>query len=576
VAPRPRDDIDSAFWVLYSHRATPSGSVLAIVDYGNELLDLTFELRRRNRQGINRLRRVEQFLGLTRTCRGFVELLHIGADPSGRDPDSNPYGRLRRASRRLANKIESQLCDDTSPLTPLARTHPGVADGIERQAERVLAQLMDAPTVALAQQLWRDCSLDDAAKNRLMCAVRTIMAAAVREVSFTGRHAELADHIAEAIEADGAQTDMLSFVCNLGSIASGAFGQLPGPDALSVSLLMTVATQRLPFWSLARTRFPGLNVRLQRYFHRAAGFDSDEASLFDDYVYRSWSSTDAALREQSLERARNMLSSRLQSGVGINAVLALVGILQLYDAIASLDDDHTPLAERLNNLAASALSAATGTIWVLGRNGGLTCVPLAAVRTRLSVLAEFLEMASVANVVSTAFAVSSIIGGALVLSSEPDPWEYCAGWAQVGSGVLIAMGVLLGVPGAQPLGVALGIVAAGISLRNAFRAPSKIVLSSVLEQLRAHHVILMNLDAMDDLDALCAAVGDTSFSRSVASTGDSYLSASLYYRGLRNLGLDDETARALIDSDFTEGQLESVGVFSYEDDRTRSAAEGGQ
>jgi hypothetical protein len=514
-------------------------------------------LQAMNRAAPRHVNEAEQAFAAIRAIEGVAYML--------RGRNDAQYRTLHRAAADLRDRAERAL---SSPV-PLERTHPSFYNAYRTAAHNVHEHLRDRNIPGQLRTFANDAGIPVPQRVQVLEFVRQAVAAACDQLALSPRHPQIADDLEEALIRP-AQDTLLPLVCSLGSVALGTVGALPGPDSASISLIKVVLHWKIVAGAGSASRLGTMLERAVRWLTRAARFTPTEAASFEAVVQRAsrFRSTDYLVRVDSdaaFSQAGRKLSDQFQQGPRLSAALAVLNLIQLGAAIKSLGDPDTPVGQAVTNVASTGLAASTGLVTAANRLDqafliGGRDVPVGRVRNLLRALGSMIE--DHATAISTATAVLSIVGGVYTIVSatsgdEVDWWNVTVGGLQVASGIAIAAGVLLGVPGAQPVGVVLGLVAGvmslGPTLRDAVRTPPERAMNKLIEGLKALRSTWDNARLVDSMqlrglvDALERAHGGTTYG--TIDTGLNVDAYQGYRRRLHSLGIPDADAREMITTD---------------------------
>ncbi len=541
-------------------------------------------LRSLIRTGRRLTQEAESFLASVRALQRYAALLASFGLDAERAARQTQYRDLLRASGDLADTVEAAV----SPLDPLRTTHPDYVRTLVRDARNIF-DLIHSSETARTIDAFATSGLPPAMVQEFLVPFRQIVASWLEELT----HARIEHRIGEALEAamlSPTTATGLGVLCATGTFGATAAGALPGPDAASVTLIKIVATRRFVMTSGSTAdRVTWMN-HIAGWLVRAARFDAEETSRFNEAirrlrrlepeVRRGLGSVDS---DDAVRDAHDLLGRKFQQGPALNTAFAVLNVIQAYSAIIAVDDSTVGPTSILG-AGGAAVTALQGAIVTINR------IPLNALKVRdggrlvarawnaslsrteatLASASELVE--ATAGVVTGAIAVLTILQGADAITQgleAEDYWTVTTGGLQIASGVAIAAGVMMGVPGAQPGGVALGLAAATISLVRlgsewGVREGNAVQFERMLTALNQHtnsswndHPLLSEVHASSQFTALQRAYDATDFS--TFNTGMSVPLFLLVRDELHAYGVDYSVMRTglhpMIDTDLVDAAI---------------------
>jgi hypothetical protein len=510
-------------------------------------------LRGLNQRARTCLQEATDVLALVRGLHGLAQLLDEGtvlaSAPYYRS--SGVYTSLRQAAAALQTAVENHV----SGIAPLESTHPAFVSAWRTHATR-LDDLLRSPEGLRAFQAFRDDESIPADDRRTVLEfARLVVAVAVNEIAESPHRTQLAEQVERALTTPS-QDNLVGFVAQMGAVATGSVGALPGPDAASIVFIKVVGTMRLVDLHADPPALAGLRERLVRWIVRAAAFTPAEEGRFTLQMRAFEIARTGELNDwsQHRERARELLGRKFQTGFRLSAALSVLNVIQLISAISGPAEGRRNPVQASAEITAAGFAAISGTIVTFER----APIPVGRIRTIFHVLNGVVGRA--AGFLNATFAITSMIGGGFALAQgmeDHDPWTMAAG------GLQIASGIALMIPGGQPIAVVLAIIGTTISARNAIldrlQAGTLRGYRKLLRQLKEGRsswhagstddatLYIQILGVSAEVEALDRAVGSTSFSN--IQTGLSRSMWDSMMNRLRGLGVPEANARLMLDSD---------------------------
>ncbi|MFO0547792.1 MAG: hypothetical protein U0271_05355 [Polyangiaceae bacterium] len=541
-----------------------------------------------NQLASNYTTEAEQMAAVVRAISGVTELLHSDAisrayrapGPTSTNLANNPYNNVHNAAEQLRTRLDAALHN----VAPLSQTHAHYHRALLNAADHVIDILHDASIIQQLTAYANDNTVPVSARQQHLELVRRAIARAAEEVARTPRQATIAQEARAALYTPSSQGPILSLAASLASLPLGSVGSLPGPDAASAVFIKIVGTWRLPQVANNPGDARGVMARLQSWVIRAANMRPEQQHQFEQAMERVSTNTAPHFdSDAELSSARSALTENFQTGLGLTAALQALNVIQLLAAISAVGDpaqsDDTLLA-RVSGAVAAGAATTAGAIQVAQRalqsyvasvpNNIVTIagrqIPARTVRDLMAFMDRAVTISG--TVVSTVTIVASVIQGIFTIGTadEGDTWTIVIGSLQIASGVALAAGIFMGVPGGQPIGVLLGLVAGAMSLRDvildAIQTGSKRVVGKLIKMLKDQrsdwdsHNMLANMGLQSLVDALESAHDGTSYSEYDVGLSDT--AYHRVYHRLRNLGVPREHARQFIHTTLLDAAVDRL------------------
>ncbi len=440
--------------------------------------ELSTNLRKRVREIqtyplVNESKVAANFFGSIRALAGIIEVL---AEQPGYRPTDVEGQAVKARMLPLKEKMDEitrKLDSTVNLMSPLEYTAPKMMSDRAEEARRLAGILLDPAYAADIKEVSEDKSIPDCWKAQLFQQLGRSIHNAMLEVVKTKYESQIFDAVKKAL--DEHKTDLMIGGCLWASQSlASAGGNLPGANSLYVGAIRLRA-----MWGLkelgARGSAAVLDDILPHWFEalkftseQKAGF---EASLkkFKDLHKQAAAETTQEGAQAASGKAQQVYENELlvkvksdgqpQSGVALSGAVSFINLICLILVWESMPDKYNPATWSVRN-------------WVdltgAGANFGFGfCATLARMRVNLGVATRLAENARVGlglGIILAAINVGEGIITAIDGYSKGDYWLISSGTLQLGSGVMIVIGIAMTSPGAQLAGVVLGLAATAVSL----------------------------------------------------------------------------------------------------------------
>jgi hypothetical protein len=473
------------------------------------------------------------FFGKIRLLSELVALLH---EQPGVRPGDALGDRERARYKPLKEKmdqIQEKLNKTVHLEDPLPYTSPKRVEWVRTETEK-LATILLAPDVAKdLEAVGADKTLSLETKNVFFDWVGVQLNEALSEVAKSKDHeVRVFDAVSRTLDSHEKSTAIGACLW-LGQTSASAAGNLPGPNSLYVGFIRVRAIH-----ALREVRVKPPNSDLVPHLTKALRFSDNDAKEFEkalaEFVEKQGKAKAATgtERELLLREAEKIFDDKLkqsvrnlgspQAGAGVSALLTLLDLVCLAVAWASLPDDATASWSAVgDNIFALADTVGAGLAAASGAY--VTTIRLLRLRSATTWL-EKAEYAGIGKAVGFYLALIACAEGLNAIGKEfakadRDVWKITAGVFQVASGVAIGVGVCFALPGAQLVGVTLGLASGLVILvEDASKEPMAEFLETLLTQLKdqktdwdskkiADNVGISGL--LDDLEKLMTSIGVT-------------------------------------------------------------------
>lgn len=471
----------------------PSEGVQKVADLVKRLTQLTNLCN-----GIDYSRAYRDASNVTSTLRALRALSEILAEQPGY-PVGHAVRRERRAALKplrdkteeLCKAVES-ACNLASPLSAMA---PKIVAAKQDYAGRISALLNDPANGQLIQAVIDDQSLPEQWKQEFFqCAGFRIQAAIESLLRAGGYDREVMDAVEKAVTT-GRGDAMIGACLAATAIKASIVGNLPGPDSFYVALIRFRS-----LWTLGKVANDSTKITSSLYeivddlpkALRLSGTEKDKLKQYLAEMQIDPSKAAPGQLNAAKAKATEIISEKC-SGFHASPVyswgLSILNVIMLLGAIHGVQDFSQMTIQNVLDLGSSALATATGVGAATGRTLASLGVLQKARLTLVKTVVEACEKAGTA--VSIFAAITAVVDGGYTLqdgAQNGDPWKISLGGLQISSGVLIGIGAISEIPGAQPLGLVLGAIALALSLTSslieACKDPTKKVFFQLVKQLR--------------------------------------------------------------------------------------------
>jgi hypothetical protein len=437
------------------------------------------------------------FLGGIRMLRGITDIL---ADQPGYAPDDKGAGAAIRARMQPIQSKVHEITDFIeknvglgNPLPVTAKKKFGAKNGY---ADTLLGILLDEQAAKDAVTVAEDKTIPESWKTGFFEALGIVIGAAMEEVLKTNRDAKLFDTIVAAVDTHNMDT-LFGAAMWAGQAAASAGGNLPGPTSLYVAgtRWSTILTLKKYVTGMMTAENVADEVsRIAESIGSTLSMTESEKTTFasklkelgdQQQVAKPGATKEAiAAAEEKAAGLHNELKVMVRkngmpsSGRVTSAVITMLNVAVTLGAFAQSWDHLSSLgAKDAVDLGASTLSTFSG-----------ICATAARTKWGATSVFQLAERAGVGTATGCLMGVVSIIDGGLNIQTaiETDDWWLgTAGGLQIGSGLLIVIGVLGSFPGTQAIGVAVGLVAAAILvLETMFDDPLEEFVKEIVKQIK--------------------------------------------------------------------------------------------
>jgi hypothetical protein len=379
---------------------------------------------------------------------------------------------------------------------------------------------------------------------------------------------------------------------------TGAVGNLPAPDSLSIALLKCYAAYRLPKAALNQGTARSLEgdvfsmivdaVKLndaqkqelrnrveelksaQRDVIRAAKAEAETAERLPTHEARIARKTRQRERaeEQCKQKAESVrdfykdtygpkneeLFGDFQRGPFMDSFISVLTIIQFYAAFQELNDPDVSTLQKFADITASGLLSLGAVVSTVGRM--VPQIDMGIAKLNLAALGKLAEsfarpIAAYAGVVAIVTGVAQFLTGL----DEHDPEKMVVGGMTAASGIFITLGAVLGGAALTGIGVGIGVLVAGYlafrALSEALKNDTEKGIDSILEALEKKETwgdktVIQYLGLEAQLEAVRDGLDGWSCFELLPNPKGSPTRDELRQR-MKKLGFDEERANAMIE-----------------------------
>ncbi len=384
--------------------------------------------------------------------------------------------------KHTANALYARVATPAIFANPLAVTHPTYTADVARLSRDIIQRTTDASTLDVMTSFRDEETWPLSIRYIVLVAFSSMLSRAASAVmsGIVPRTTTPFPRLIRGALTSPGESSPFALAVECAELAK----DMLGPSGFVLDLIKVAATADL------------LDGADDRHALRQVGDFVRDALVRYAHVDRAV--LEAHIREGELSEARHLVEHQFHSSIPIHAA-ALVSILGLAQAVHELHE-HPDLEHAVDALSGGLdVSREVSEVLIANRSTILRAVERRApitsavsmverTETTLRVLHEFVEIAS--EWVAPLDAVARIVQGANSLAGANvagDHWTIAIGGANVATGLLIAAAVLMGSPGGQAAGLALGLVADVAELAHARweeSHPMDTVCESLLRSLR--------------------------------------------------------------------------------------------
>ncbi len=458
-------------------------------------------LKRYNDERPARQREATRWVMAVRGVAALADILGRHRHDSREDPE------LLQRARAVSQALDR---DHAFIADPLPITHPVYTESVRTLANEILDVLADYRYGAAIAELAMDHTVGEVVRQTVVSIAQHALCDAAVQVSRTPLQAQVAQICDDTIvhcqedERDLRQNhpdlygedpaarrralrnvsmphlDPLATANSAAGILSNVIGNTPfGTDSAATALAKVVFEYRIA----RRSRFADDDAiaRVVAWYVRCIGRMTPVEQQTIEAAMRTGG-------EESVPRARHLLHERFQSSGAFNVACTVLSLIQLgYVSYQIYREGFTP--GRAVEIGGAVVQVG-GTVWVTAiRGSGLHEVPTEQWTRGLRRLNNFIE--AIDRPLGAALAVVNVVQGFTQFvdgMEQEDYFEATMGAVTAVSGSLCAAGLLLAIPGLEPVGIALGLVAAGIQAGVAWHEANRPA------WVRAYEALLANVE----------------------------------------------------------------------------------
>jgi hypothetical protein len=409
-----------------------------------------------------------------------------------------------------------QVCNPANPIASAARK---VVQDKQACAGEIASILNNPANATLIKQVKANTGLPPQWKEEYLQCLGYRMQGAMEAALGAGGHDDEVMRPLEEAFLSGTQDSMIGALLAATSAGASAVGNLPGPDSFFVAVVKLRALWTLKDIANDAVKIPAAFHEISTNLTKALRFNADEEAAFRktitamkrDPAKTTLDKVEAA-RKQAIKLINDKCSG-IHAGPVVSWAISTLNVLLLLGALHNVKDFHDMTLQNYVDVG----NAAFASITAAGASASRSLPDIAVLqKSRLAIVKKVAAACEKAGTAVSVFAAATaIVDGAVTFTDgleSKDPWKISAGGLQFCSGSLIAVGVLFGIPGAQPLGVVVGAISLAVGLTSAIieasKDPTQRVVLQLIKQIREAKitrngsVIIETLGLKDKVDEL--------------------------------------------------------------------------
>lgn len=473
---------------------------------------------------------------------------------------------LKAKMSEITRRIETTV----NLSAPLSATAPDRVSARADDALRLVDVLMDPKNADDINTVSKDRKLTNMWKDMFFNELALSTHNAMIEVLKTKHEDKIFDAIGRTLDRRTTDTMIGGIVWSIQLLAS-AGGNLPGPNSIYVSCVRIMTLR-----SLSKIAVSGADVVLETmvpHWCDALAFNVDESRKFTNALNRFREQyKDVAVAEQgpvveyraiaaktAADKAQEIYDAELvpivkssgapHSGFPLSAAMTGLNVLCLVGVWFSAPSLADFAAKDFANVALAGVNASFGIVATLSRSRFATewAISLAESKVAGAAIGYFTAVISVAEGFQTIYNE--------LQKKHADGWVVLSGTLQVGSGIAIAIGVFCSMPGAQLVGVVLGVAAGVVALIDE-AATDKMVyyISSLVNSMKEARSTWDNKRLIDNLGltalvaeleelVISCKVTELPYDRTWTGSGGRVVSKDTVHDRLDSIGIHDAGQR---------------------------------